>query len=122
MQLSSATNWLEGTNDKVDLGALAMEYDLGFATLIVGHLAGAPQSTTPAIDLTALYSNFFFYQNFYGQNPRTFVQGRDQLDDRVVSQEFRLTSKTGGILRLGRRTVLQGRENLHPGARVLSGL
>ncbi len=94
--LSSATNSLEGTNDKVDLGALAMDYDFGFATL-TSDTSWAHHNNTSHSDLTALYSNFFFYQNFYGQNPRTFVQGHDQLDDRVVSQEFRLASKTGGF-------------------------
>ncbi len=95
-ELSSATNSLEGTNDKVDLGALAMDYDFGFATL-TSDTSWAHHNNTSHSDLTALYSNFFFYQNFYGQNPRTFVQGHDQLDDRVVSQEFRLASKTGGF-------------------------
>jgi iron complex outermembrane recepter protein len=95
-ELSSATNSLEGTNDKVDLGALAMDYDFGFATL-TSDTSWAHHNNNSHSDLTALYSNFFFYQNFYGQNPRTFVQGHDQLDDRVVSQEFRLASKTGGF-------------------------
>jgi len=95
-QLSAATNSLEGTNDKVDLGALAMDYDFGFATL-TSDTSWAHHNNTSHSDLTALYSNFFFYQNFYGQNPRTFVQGRDQLDDRVVSQEFRLASTNGGF-------------------------
>jgi len=95
-QLSSATNSLEGTSDKVDLGALAIEYELGFATLS-SDTSWAHHNNHTSDDLTALYSNFFFYQNYYGQNPRTFVQGRDQLDDRVVSQEFRLASTTGGF-------------------------
>jgi iron complex outermembrane receptor protein len=95
-QLSSATNSLEGTHDKVDLGALAMEYDFGFATL-TSDTSWAHHDNRTSDDLTALYTNVFFYQNYYGQNPRTFVQGHDQLDDRVVSQEFRLASKAGGF-------------------------
>jgi outer membrane receptor protein involved in Fe transport len=95
-QLSSATNSLESTRDKVDLGALALSYELGFATL-TSDTSWAHHNNQTSDDLTALYTNFFFYQNFYGQNPRTFVQGRDQLDDRVVSQEFRLASKLGGF-------------------------
>ena len=94
--LSSATNSLESTNDRVDLGALALEYDLGFASL-TSDTSWAHHNNHTNDDLTALYSNFFFYQNFYGQNPRTFIQGSDQLDDKVVSQEFRLASKTGGF-------------------------
>ncbi|MGO9994544.1 MAG: TonB-dependent receptor [Steroidobacteraceae bacterium] len=95
-RLSSATNSLEGTKDKVDLVALTVDYDLGFATLSSASSYAHHNNQTHS-DLTALYTNFFFYQNFYGQNPRTFVQGSDQLDDKNWSQEFRLASKTGGM-------------------------
>jgi iron complex outermembrane recepter protein len=95
-ELSSANNGLEGTRDRVDLGALAIEYDLGFATL-TSDTSWAHHNNATTSDLTALYTNFVFYQNFYGQDPRSFVQGHDQLDDRVVSQEFRLASKLGGF-------------------------
>ena len=94
--LSSATNSLETTRDKVDLVALTLEYDLGFAT-ITSASSFAHHNNQTDDDLTALYTNFFFYQNFYGQNPRSFIQGRDQLDDKNWSQELRLTSKTGGM-------------------------
>ena len=58
----------------------------------------AAMAARPADPLmTALYTNFFFYQNFYGQNPRSFIQGGDQLDDKNWSQELRLASKTGGM-------------------------
>ena len=118
--LSSANNSLEGTNDKVDLGALALDYDLGFASL-TSDTSWAHHNNTTHDDLTALYTNFFFYQNFYGQNPRTFVQGSDQLDDRVVSQEFRLVSKTGnffdwvgGLFFKDQKTFIQEHE-FYPG-------
>jgi outer membrane receptor protein involved in Fe transport len=94
--LSSATNSLETTRDKVDLVALTLEYDLGFAT-ITSASSFAHHNNQTDDDLTALYTNFFFYQNFYGQNPRSFIQGKDQLDDKNWSQELRLTSKTGGM-------------------------
>jgi outer membrane receptor protein involved in Fe transport len=95
-RLSSATNSLEGTRDKVDLVALTVDYDMGFATLSSASSYAHHNNQTHS-DLTALYSNFFFYQNFYGQNPRTFIQGADQLDDKNWTQEFRLASKTGGL-------------------------
>ena len=94
-KLSSATNSLEYAQDKVDLVALNMEYDLGFASL-TSSSSWAHHNNTSGSDLTAVYTNFNFYQNFYGQNPRTFIQGRDQLDDKLWSQELRLASKTGG--------------------------
>jgi outer membrane receptor protein involved in Fe transport len=95
-RLSSATNSLEGTNDSVNLVALEADYDLGFATLTSSSSWARHDNTTDA-DLTALYTNFYFYQNFYGQNPRSFVQGHDRYDDKVWTQELRLASKSGGL-------------------------
>jgi hypothetical protein len=46
--------------------------------------------------VTALYTNFFFYQPYYGNDPRSFIQGHDQLDDKLWSEEIRLASKIGG--------------------------
>ena len=94
-RLSSATNSLEGTSDSVNLVALEADYDLGFATLTSSSSWARHDNATDA-DLTALYTNFYFYQNFYGQNPRSFVQGHDRYDDKVWTQEFRLASKSGG--------------------------
>jgi outer membrane receptor protein involved in Fe transport len=95
-RLSSATNSLEGTNDSVNLVALEADYDLGFATLTSSSSWARHDNATDA-DLTALYTNFYFYQNFYGQNPRSFVQGHDRYDDKVWTQEFRLASKSGDL-------------------------
>ena len=93
--LSNADNSVDLTHDKVDLVALTLEYDMGFATL-TSATSWAHHVNQSASDLTALYSNFSFYQSLYGQNPRTFVQGHDVLDDKPWSQELRLTSKLGG--------------------------
>ncbi len=95
-RLSSATNSLEGTKDDVNLVALDMDYDLGFATL-TSSSSWAHHNNKTNSDLTAYYTNFYFYQNFYGQNPRSFIQGRDQYDDKIWSQELRLVSRTGGL-------------------------
>ena len=94
-RLSSATNSLEGTNDEVNLAALDVDYDLGFATL-TSSSSWARHDNATNTDLTALYTNFYFFQNFYGQNPRSFIQGRDRYDDKVWSQELRLVSNNGG--------------------------
>ncbi len=94
-RLSSATNSLEGTNDAVNLVALDVDYDLGFATLTSSSSWARHDNATNS-DLTALYTNFYFFQNFYGQNPRSLIQGRDRLDDKVWSQELRLASRSGG--------------------------
>jgi iron complex outermembrane receptor protein len=95
--LSNADNSLESTHDAVNLIALTLQYDLGFATLTSASSFAHHDNTTDS-DLTALYTNFFFYQSLYGQNPRSFVQGRDRFDDKPWSQEIRIASKTGGFL------------------------
>lgn len=94
-RLSSATNSLENTKDKVDVVALTLDYDVGFATLTSSSSYGHHNNQTNS-DLTALYTNFSFYKPYYGDNPRSFIQGHDILDDKVWSQEIRLASKTGG--------------------------
>jgi iron complex outermembrane receptor protein len=95
--LSSADNSLEGAHDTVDLLALTLEYDLGFATLTSAS-SWAHHINHSSDDLTAVYTNFSFYQSIYGQNPRSFIVGRDELDDKPWTQELRLASKEGGVV------------------------
>ena len=95
--LSNADNSLESAHDEVNLVALTVDYDLGFATL-TSSSSWAHHYNRSQDDLTALYTNFFFYQSLYGQNPRSFIQGHDLLDDKPWAQELRLTSKAGGRL------------------------
>ena len=94
-RLSNADYGTDTTHDRVDLLALTMEYDLGFATL-TSATSWAHHSNLSVVDESAEYSNFYFYQSFYGQNPRAFTEGNETVDDKPLSQEFRLTSKTGG--------------------------
>jgi iron complex outermembrane receptor protein len=95
--LSDAENGVTTTRDRVDLAALTLEYDLGFATL-TSTSSWARHVNDTVADETGQYTNFFFYQSLYGQNPRTFVQGLEGLKDRPLTEELRLTSKTGGRL------------------------
>jgi iron complex outermembrane recepter protein len=95
--LSSADNELEGAHDTVDLLALTLEYDLGFATL-TSATSWAHHLNHSSDDLTTVYTNFSFYQSIYGQDPRSFIIGRDELDDKPWSQELRLASKEGGFI------------------------
>jgi outer membrane receptor protein involved in Fe transport len=95
--LSNADNSVDTTHDRTDLAALTLEYNLGFATL-TSATSWAHHVNQSVSDLTALYENFFFYQSIYGQNPRHFIQGRDELNDKPWSQELRLASNTGGLL------------------------
>jgi iron complex outermembrane recepter protein len=95
--LSDASNGPTTTRDRVDLAALTLEYDLGFATL-TSTSSWAHHVNQTVADETGQYINFAFFQNLYGQNPRAFVQGLEGLDDRPLTQELRLTSRTGGRL------------------------
>lgn len=96
-RLSDAENSTTTTTDEVDLVALTLDYDFGFATL-TSATSWADHSNHTRADETAQYSNFFFYQSLYGQFPRTFIQGYERLDDKPITQELRLVSKEGGVL------------------------
>jgi iron complex outermembrane receptor protein len=95
--LSSADNSLEGAHDAVNLLSLTLEYDLGFATL-TSNSSLAHHINHSSDDLTTVYTNFGFYQSIYGQDPRSFVIGHDELSDRPWSEELRLASKEGGFV------------------------
>ncbi len=96
-RLSDAENSTTTTTDEVDLAALTLEYNLGFATL-TSSTSWSDHSNATRADETGQYSNFFFYQSLYGQFPRTFIQGYERLDDKPITQEFRLVSQEGGPL------------------------
>jgi len=93
-RLSDAEYGVTTTRDRVDLAALTLEYDLGFATL-TSATSWAHHVNDTSADETQEYINFFFFQSLYGQNPRTFVKGVEGLNDRPVTQELRLASKAG---------------------------
>ena len=95
--LADAENGITTTHDNVDLVALTLDYDFGFATL-TSATSWAHHVNHTFADETQEYINFFFYQSLYGQNPRTFIEGVEGLDDRPVTQELRLASKTGGAI------------------------
>jgi iron complex outermembrane receptor protein len=94
-RLTAASNSLEGTADDVNVVALNLDYNMGFATF-TSSSSWAHHNNTTHDDLTAEYANFNFYQNLYGQNPRNLINALDQDDDKIYAQEFRLASKTGG--------------------------
>jgi outer membrane receptor protein involved in Fe transport len=84
------------TDDKVDVVALTLDYDLGFATLTSNSSWSHHDNHTNS-DLTSLYSYFPFYPSLYGANPRVLVTGHDEFNDKPWSEEVRLASKTGGF-------------------------
>jgi iron complex outermembrane recepter protein len=94
-RLSSATNTIETANDKVDVVALTLDYDMGFATL-TSSSSYAHHLNRSSEDLTAEYTNFSFYKPYYGTDPRSLEISKDQFNDKNWSQEIRLASKSGG--------------------------
>ena len=94
-RLSSATNTPETANDKVDVVALTLDYDMGFATL-TSSSSYAHHLNRSSADLTAEYINFSFYKPYYGTSPRSLQVSHDEFNDKNWSQEIRLASKSGG--------------------------
>ena len=95
--LSSAEYSADTTHDNVDLASLTVSYDMGFATL-TSATAWAHHVNNTRADETQEYINFPFFQSLYGQDPRTYILGLESLDDRPLTQELRLQSRTGGVL------------------------
>jgi iron complex outermembrane receptor protein len=93
--LSSSDYIQATTNDRIDLAALTMEGDLGFATL-TSNTSWAKHQNVSEGDVTSLYDFFPFYPALYGANPRALVVGDQGYADKPWAQEIRLASKTGG--------------------------
>src|SRR6185437_13002066 len=70
--LSSSYYTPATTDDTVNLFALTMEAELGFATL-TSNTSWAEHQNTSVGDVTSLYDNFSFYTSLYGANPRVLV-------------------------------------------------
>jgi len=93
--LSSTDYTPATTDDRVDLVALTLEYEMGFATL-TSNTSYSKHNNDTLGDVTSLYDNFPFYSALYGANPRVLVTGNQGFDDRPWAQEIRLASKVGG--------------------------
>lgn len=97
LQALSSTDYIPATtDDRIDLGALTLEADLGFATL-TSNSSYATHSNSTEGDVTSLYDNFPFYSALYGMNPRVLVIGHQGFDDKPWAQELRLASKPGEV-------------------------
>jgi outer membrane receptor protein involved in Fe transport len=91
----SSTDYIPATtDDKVDLLALTIEDELGFATL-TSNTSWAEHTNVSEGDVTSLYDNFSFYPALYGANPRVLVTGNQGFDDKPWAEEIRLASKLG---------------------------
>lgn len=82
--------------DRVNLVALTLDYDLGFATL-TSDSSWSHHNNVSQSDSSTIYIDFPFYSSLYGMNPRALVVSHDRLDDKPWSEEIRLVSKSGGM-------------------------
>lgn len=81
---------LEPSEREVELSALEMEVDLGFATL-TSSTSYYDHTGTGISDNSGVYArNGWFY--FYGSSPRPIAQAERFYDDSAVTQELRLVS------------------------------
>ena len=86
------------TQDKVDVIALTLNDDLGFATVTSNSSWGRHINHSNS-DLTGLYSSFPFYPSLYGANPRAGDRGlRRARWTSPGPRKSGLASKTGGKL------------------------
>ena len=95
--LSSVDVLPETVTDTVDLAALTISYDMGFAT-VTSASSWAHHANETLDDGTAVYENFSFYTAYYGGNPRAVFDREAGLDDKLWAQELRMASKSGGFL------------------------
>lgn len=96
-RLANANSALSPFKSDVDLVALDLEGDLGFAKLS-SSTSFSHVKANGEFDSTGTYLNFGFYEGTYGANPRDFVFSDSGVDDKSFTQEIRLVSQGDGPL------------------------
>ena len=84
---------LEPAERTVQLGALEMEFGLGFATL-TSSTSYYEHDGSGISDNSGVYARNGWFR-FYGSSPRPIAQAERFYDDSAFTQEFRLVSKGG---------------------------
>ena len=87
---------LEPSERSVDMAALELEVDLGFATL-TSSTSDYSHEGTGISDNTGVYAQNGWLQ-YYGSSPRPFAQAERFYDDSALVQELRLVSNGDGKL------------------------
>ena len=88
---------LEPSDRKVDLLALEMDLDVGFATLSSGT-SHYDQTGKSSSENTGFYAKNFWLSTYYYNYPRPMAQANRSYGDKAFVQELRLVSKKGGSL------------------------
>ncbi|MEP0201613.1 MAG: TonB-dependent receptor [Halioglobus sp.] len=77
---------------EVDVAALEVDFDMGFASFIAS--ASTYQSKGDGSrDLTGFYEQFSFYESYYGTSPRPLVEDKSAFNDEGDVFEARLVSQ-----------------------------
>lgn len=84
-------------DSETDLISLEIEYDMGFATL-TSATSQTKSEGEGLFELTGLYTEFSFFQAYYGASPRPIVIDHSITDRDIFTQELRLTSQMDGPL------------------------
>lgn len=87
---------LEPSERRVNLTALEMEMDLGFATL-TSATSLTNQNGSSISDGTGRYAKFDWLRDYYFNYPRPVIQAHRTYGDKSKVQEFRLISKKGDV-------------------------
>ncbi|GGW91066.1 TonB-dependent receptor [Alteromonas halophila] len=110
-QVTTGTNWVSGTEQaydeyengaiqlepserKVDLMALELEWNLGFATLS-SSTSDYEHTGSSVSDNTGFYAQNNWFGWFYGGTPRPMASALRSYEDEGFSQEIRLVSEPG---------------------------
>ncbi|NMH60267.1 TonB-dependent receptor [Alteromonas ponticola] len=110
-QVTTGTNWVSGTEQnygeyengaiqlepserKVDLMALEIEWNLGFATLS-SSTSDYEHTGSSVSDNTGFYAQNNWFAWFYGGSPRPMASAVRSYEDEGFSQEVRLVSNPG---------------------------
>ncbi|MFA6441494.1 MAG: TonB-dependent receptor [Sterolibacterium sp.] len=88
---------LEPSDRKVNLTALEMDLDVGFATLSSGT-SHYDQSGRSLSENTGFYAQVGWLRDYYYNAPRPMAQADRRYGDKALVQEFRLVSKKGGAV------------------------
>ncbi len=91
--LSNATLIEEPFERDVEVAALDMDFDMGFASFSASASSYHSEGEGSR-DLTGFYEQFGFYESYYGTSPRPLIEDVSTFDDEGTVFEARMTSNS----------------------------
>tara|TARA_R110001592_G_scaffold363393_2_gene687360 strand:+ start:14740 stop:17157 length:2418 start_codon:yes stop_codon:yes gene_type:complete len=90
--LKNGTLVAEPFNRDVDILALDVDFDMGFASFS-GSASTYKSKGDGSRDLTDFYEQFGFYESYYGTSPRPLIEDKSSFNDQGNVYEVRLVSQ-----------------------------